>query len=108
MNQHVIVSRPPQLLGNQDRLLEAMEDIGGHLEYFQELERATRMLNHPGESLIFEPDFLYMVERVDVCIAFMKTHVRLPESFILSQTLICYCRGIIVKPTCICSDSSNV
>jgi hypothetical protein len=62
---------------NQDKLLEIVEDIGEHLEYFQELERATRMLNHPGESLIFEPDFLYMVERVDVCIAFLKAHVRL-------------------------------
>lgn len=52
-----------------------MDDIGERLEYFQELEKATRMLNHPGESLIFEPDFLYMVERVDVCISFLKTHV---------------------------------
>jgi len=47
------------------------------LEYFQELEQATRMLNHPGESLIFETDFLYMVERVDICIDFLKGHVRL-------------------------------
>lgn len=57
--------------------MELIDDIGGHLEYFQELEQATRMLNYPGESLIFEADFLYMVERVDICIDFLKRHVRL-------------------------------
>ena len=60
----------------QDTLLAHTEEIGGHLEYFQELEHATRMLNHPGESLIFQDDFLYMVERVDICLDFLKGHVR--------------------------------
>ena len=60
----------------QDGLIELIDDIGGHLEYFRELEQATRMLNHPGESLIFEADFLYMVERVDICIDFLKGHVK--------------------------------
>jgi len=59
----------------QDTLLAHTEEIGGHLEYFQELEQATRMLNHPGESLIFQDDFLYMVERVDICLDFLKGHV---------------------------------
>ncbi|KAF9478351.1 Sec34-domain-containing protein [Pholiota conissans] len=63
-----------RLLEERDHLVELMEDIGGHLEYFQELEHATRMLNYPGETLIFQPDFLYMVERVDICIDFLKSH----------------------------------
>uniref|UniRef100_A0A8H7Y1U4 Conserved oligomeric Golgi complex subunit 3 n=1 Tax=Psilocybe cubensis TaxID=181762 RepID=A0A8H7Y1U4_PSICU len=63
-----------RLLEERDRLVEIVEDIQGHLEYFQELEHATRMLNHPGESLIFQTDFLYMVERVDICIDFLKSH----------------------------------
>ena len=53
-----------------------MEDIGGHLEFFQQLDHATRMLNHPGESLIFQADFLDMVNRVDICIEFLRSHVR--------------------------------
>lgn len=53
------------------------EEIGTRLEYFQELEHATRMLNHPGESLVLQTDFLYMVERVDICIDYLKAHVRL-------------------------------
>ena len=61
----------------QDGLIELIDDIGVHLEYFRELEQATRILNHPGESLIFEADFLYMVERVDVCIDFLKGHVKI-------------------------------
>ncbi|KAF9559048.1 Sec34-domain-containing protein [Agrocybe pediades] len=63
-----------RLLEERDSLQELVEDIGSHLEYFQELEHATRMLNHPGESLIFQADFLYMVERVDICIDFLKGH----------------------------------
>ena len=59
----------------QDSLLQGVEDIGSHLEYFQELEHATRMLNHPGESLLFQPEFHYMVERVNICIEFLKGHV---------------------------------
>ena len=51
------------------------EAIGQRLQYFQELESATRMLNHPGESLVLQVDFLYMVERVDLCIEYFKHHV---------------------------------
>ncbi|KAF8867694.1 Sec34-like family-domain-containing protein, partial [Infundibulicybe gibba] len=63
-----------RLLEDRDKLLEMTEEIGSRLEYFQELEYATRMLNHPGESLVLQTDFLYMVERVDICIDFLKTH----------------------------------
>ena len=50
--------------------------MDARLEYFQELDHATRMLNYPGESLVLQTDFLYMVERVDVCIDYLKAHVR--------------------------------
>lgn len=33
------------------------------------------MLNHPGDSLVLQSDFLNMVERVDICIDFLRTHV---------------------------------
>jgi len=69
--------------------VEMTEAIGQRLQYFQELESATRMLNHPGESLVLQVDFLYMVERVDLCIEYFKHHVRvLPPEFahILTQT----------------------
>jgi len=45
------------------------------LEYYQELEQATRMLNHPGDALVLQVDFLLMVERVDVCIEWFQDHV---------------------------------
>ncbi|KAH7923166.1 Sec34-domain-containing protein [Leucogyrophana mollusca] len=63
-----------KLLEERDRLLELTDEIGTRLEYFQELEHATRMLNHPGESLVLQTDFLYMVERVDICIEYLKSH----------------------------------
>ena len=56
--------------------MELQGAIGTTLEYFLELEHATRLLNHPGESLVLQTDFLYMVERVDICIEFLKSHVR--------------------------------
>ena len=67
----------PSLNVFQDRLIAVSEDIAARLEYFQELEHATRMLNHPGESLVLQTDFLYMVERVDICIDYLKSHVRI-------------------------------
>lgn len=33
------------------------------------------MLNHPGESLVLQADFLDVVERVDICIEFLQHHV---------------------------------
>ena len=60
--------------------------MSARLEYFQELEHATRMLNHPGDSLVLQADFLEMVERVDICIDFLRTHVRIFH-IIVSRTI---------------------
>ena len=68
----------------KDQLVELQEAIGTSLEYFQELEHATRLLNHPGESLVLQTDFLYMVERVDICIEFLKSHVSYDYYFVQS------------------------
>ena len=38
------------------------------------------MLNHPGEQLIYQPDFLYMVEKVDICIEFLRARRHYKES----------------------------
>ncbi|EIN11167.1 Sec34-domain-containing protein [Punctularia strigosozonata HHB-11173 SS5] len=69
-----------RLLEERDRLIGTTEEIGQRLEYFQELEHATRMLNHPGESLVLQSDFLYMVERVDICIQYMQSHRHFREA----------------------------
>ena len=66
--------------------MELQEAIGTSLEYFQELEHATRLLNHPGESLVLQTDFLYMVERVDICIEFLKSHVSYDYYFVQPPT----------------------
>ncbi|KAF8267658.1 Sec34-like family-domain-containing protein [Lactarius quietus] len=69
-----------KLLDERDRLVEFQGAIGTTLEYFLELEHATRLLNHPGESLVLQTDFLYMVERVDICIEFLKSHRNYKEA----------------------------
>ncbi|KAI9437455.1 Sec34-like family-domain-containing protein [Lactarius indigo] len=69
-----------KLLDERDRLVELQGAIGTTLEYFLELEHATRLLNHPGESLVLQTDFLYMVERVDICIEFLKSHRNYKEA----------------------------
>ncbi|KAH7888905.1 Sec34-like family-domain-containing protein [Phlebopus sp. FC_14] len=63
-----------RLLEERDKLLALTDEIDTRLEYFQELEHATRLLNHPGDSLVLQTDFLYMVERVDICIEYLKAH----------------------------------
>ncbi|OSD04130.1 Sec34-domain-containing protein [Trametes coccinea BRFM310] len=68
------------LLQERDRLLDMTVAIDERLEYFQELEHATRMLNHPGESLVLQTDFLYMVERVDICIDYLRAHRHFREA----------------------------
>jgi hypothetical protein len=70
----------------QDRLMELTDDLEFRLEYFQELGRAAQMLNHPGESLVLQTDFIYMVERVDICIDFLRNHVS-DHFFILGSQL---------------------
>lgn len=57
------------------------------LEYFQELDHVTRMLNSPGESLVLQADFLLMVERVDVCLEYLNSHVS------IFNTILCTSNG---------------
>lgn len=84
-----------KLLEERDKFLELTDDIGTRLEYFQELEHATRMLNHPGESLVLQTDFLYMVERVDICIDYLKAHRHYREAEIyLFRFQQCMTRGM--------------
>jgi hypothetical protein len=73
--------------------VELQEAIGTSLEYFQELEHATRLLNHPGESLVLQTDFLYMVERVDICIEFLKSHVSYDYYFVQPPAHLAYPTG---------------
>lgn len=63
-----------QLVEEKNRLVQVTDAISARLAYFQELERATRMLNHPGDDLVLQPDFLIMVERVDICLEFLQSH----------------------------------
>lgn len=60
----------------QKHLIEVTEAIGARLEYFRELEKATRMLNLPGEELVLQEDFLNLLDRLDVCLDYLKANVR--------------------------------
>ncbi|GAA5821818.1 hypothetical protein JCM3770_002903 [Rhodotorula araucariae] len=62
------------MLEEQRHLVEVTEAIGARLEYFRELEKATRMLNLPGEELVLQEDFLNMLDRLDVCLEYLKTN----------------------------------
>ncbi|KAG9039759.1 Golgi transport complex subunit 3 [Tulasnella sp. JGI-2019a] len=69
-----------RMLEERDRLMQVTDAIEERLEYFQELEHATQMLNHPGDGLVVEEAFLRMVERVDVCIEYLEAHRQFRES----------------------------
>ncbi|KAL8277753.1 hypothetical protein RQP46_009875 [Phenoliferia psychrophenolica] len=60
------------MLDEQKHLVEVTEAIGARLEYFRELEHATRMLNLPGEALVLQDDFLNMLDRLDLALEYLK------------------------------------
>ncbi|KAI5477958.1 Golgi complex component Cog3 [Pseudohyphozyma bogoriensis] len=62
------------MLDEQKHLIEVTEAIGARLEYFRELETATRMLNLPGETLVLQDDFLNMLDRLDVSLDYLKAN----------------------------------
>ena len=68
--------------------MELQGTIGTTLEYFFELSTRHVYSITPGESLVLQTDFLYMVERVDICIEFLKSHLRSFFSVRLPQVLL--------------------
>ncbi|KAF8831475.1 Sec34-like family-domain-containing protein [Lentinula edodes] len=71
------------LLIERDSLLKLESELGERLDYFKELEYATRMLNASvlegsagkgGRPLVMEFEFLDMVERVVICIQWLEAH----------------------------------
>ncbi|KAJ3937029.1 MAG: Sec34-like family-domain-containing protein [Lentinula lateritia] len=71
------------LLIERDTLLKLESELGERLDYFKELEYATRMLNASvlegsagkgGRPLVMEFEFLDMVERVVICIQWLEAH----------------------------------
>lgn len=59
----------------QKHLIEVTEAINVRLEYFKELEVATRALSQPGDKVVVHDDFLSMLERLDVCLEFLRANV---------------------------------
>ncbi|EIM80940.1 uncharacterized protein STEHIDRAFT_161956 [Stereum hirsutum FP-91666 SS1] len=60
------------LLEERERFVERQDMIGQRLDSLQELEYPRRMLDHPEDSLVLQTDFLYVIERVNVCINFSR------------------------------------
>ena len=75
------------MLEEQRHLLEVTDAVGARLEYFRELEKATRMLNLPGEDLVLQDDFLNLLDRLDACLDYLKLNVRPSSSSSLSTSL---------------------
>ncbi|KAJ7592675.1 Sec34-like family-domain-containing protein [Mycena floridula] len=69
-----------RLLEERDRLLELTDEIGDRLDCFNKLDDATRLLNHPGDSLVLHDDFLTMVQTVSDCIEYLKDHRHFREA----------------------------
>lgn len=62
------------LLEEQRHLVEVTEALSERLAYFRQLEKATRMLNLPGEDLVLNDDFLNLVDRLDACLDYLRAH----------------------------------
>jgi hypothetical protein len=64
------------MLDEEKHLWKVTEALGQRLEYFRELEQSTKMLNLPGEELVLKEDFLNMIDRLDVCLDYLKQNVK--------------------------------
>ncbi|KAH8930150.1 Sec34-domain-containing protein [Atractiella rhizophila] len=63
-----------ELLDEQRYLLHLSDNIEHKLGYFRELESAQRLLNQTGESLVLEPEFVQMLDKVESSIDFLKAN----------------------------------
>ncbi|SCZ87413.1 BZ3500_MvSof-1268-A1-R1_Chr2-2g04879 [Microbotryum saponariae] len=59
----------------QKHLIQVTEALSARLEYFRQLETATRMLNLPGEDLVLQEEFLNVLDRLDLCLDYLKANV---------------------------------
>ena len=62
------------LLEEQTHLPNFTSQLAHRLSFFTFLEQAQRMLNTPKHDLVYSPDFLPMVKRVDECIGYLSEH----------------------------------
>ncbi|GAA5973108.1 hypothetical protein JCM11641_006272 [Rhodosporidiobolus odoratus] len=62
------------LLEEQQHLTEVAQALSERLEYFRELERSVRLLNAPGEMVVERPEFLEGLDRVGVCLEYLRAN----------------------------------
>ncbi|GAA5863288.1 hypothetical protein JCM8547_002889 [Rhodosporidiobolus lusitaniae] len=73
-NSSALQSACEGMLEEQKHLLEVAEALTARLEYFRELERAVRLLNEPGEEVVLRPEFLEGLDRVGVCLEYLRAN----------------------------------
>jgi hypothetical protein len=98
-------------VSTKKHLIEVTDAIEARLEYFKELDAATRTLSQPGDKVVLQEDFLGMVHRLDACLEFLKTKVRAPQlryfPAIVNHLLHSLISAIIVMPKSISFAFSN-
>ena len=66
------------LLSAQRRDLKLAAEVEENLQYYDFLDPASKRLNAPGAgSTVRGPDFSDMLRRLDECLDYMETHVRI-------------------------------
>ena len=68
------------LVEEQAHMVTVTQEIDDKLKYFREYEAVSKMLNTPGESLVLDPKFIPMLQKLDQCLAFVSGHGHYKES----------------------------
>ena len=64
------------MLDDQKVLGSIATALSDRLAYFRRLDQAQRVLSRPGEAeIVNSHEFLPMIERLDLCLEFMKSNV---------------------------------
>lgn len=64
----------------QDHLQNLSSSLSLRLSYFDVLQPSTILLSSPSLSLVLSPDFLHMLDRLDVALAFIRAHPHYRDS----------------------------
>lgn len=77
MHLQLTSSSPPTF---QDHLHNLSSSLSLRLSYFDILQPSTTLLSSPSMSLVTSPDFLHMLDRLDVALAFIRAHPHFRDS----------------------------
>ncbi|KAJ3275146.1 Golgi transport complex subunit 3 [Terramyces sp. JEL0728] len=82
------------LLDEQAHLVTVTETITQKLSFFSEFDHISHVLNTPGETLVKEPGFITMLQKLDSCLEFVSLNPTYKDSELFKMRYRQWCLSI--------------